>query len=95
MEHAHRYPDGFPPARGCGHANQKIPLAAHLCSMFFSTVVMFFFSEETFLYNETRSVQDARYENSGILLVLSNELHPRFLVTNVVDGLDQQVLLAL
>jgi len=50
VEHTYKSADGFPPNEGDGHANQKIPLAAHFRSTFFSTFVMFFFSAEVFLY---------------------------------------------
>ena len=46
----HKCPTGLPPREGVGHANQKIPLAAHVRSTFLSTFVILFFNEEMFLW---------------------------------------------
>ena len=71
-----------------------IPLAAHLCSRFLSTFVMFFPIEEMFLCMQEQLAVEKRCEASDLLLVVSDELQPIFLA-GVVDVLDQRLHLAL
>lgn len=49
-EQTYKWPTGFPPTEAVGHANQTIPFAAHLRSVFLSTTIMFFPSEDIFLH---------------------------------------------
>lgn len=49
VRETHKYATGFPPLEGVGAANQVMPLAAHLRSEFFKTVMILRPSEGTFL----------------------------------------------